>query len=328
MDRSPRTTQTASRPLERGRAAPTTTPMLDTIEYRPGPYFALIALLAPVLVALGGAAIALNTMGTVPLWLPFVVLLWAPLLPVMWFAMQSVRTSPAGLAVGRPWRAWAEIGWDDIERVERVGPVLRITASDGRRLSFLPGLLHEGARLQRQFLLHLPQQVFFGTLARKSRDLVADRFSGVLRGRPAKGWRVVTGACCVVGLLVGAIALSGLTSLPREIGVIPAVPALLAAAIMGAALWWLSQEVALDESGITVQHWLRRGGWTVLWDDVQLLEHTPDQGLLRLHGPRRFVCMGPGLLPPAERDLMRAFIHEYCVKRGVAVVRRRWIWPR
>jgi len=327
MDRSPWTTQTTSRPLERARAAPTTTPMLDTHEYHPGPQFALIVLLAPVLVALVGAAIALNTMGTVPLWLPFVVLLWGPLLPLMWFAMQSVRTSQGGLAVGRPWRAWTEIGWNTIERVERVGPVLRITGSDGRRLSFMPGLLHEGARLQRLLLLHLPQQVFFGALARKARDQVSGRFSGALHGRPAWGWRVAAGACGVGGLLVGGLALSGVAGLPREVGVIPAVPALLAAAVAGVMLWWLSQEVVLDEHGVTVRHWLRRGGWTVLWDDVQLLEHTPDQGVLRLRSlERRFVCIGPGLLPPAERDLMRAFIHEYCVKRGVAVVRRQWIW--
>ena len=327
MDRPPRITQTTSRPLERGRAATTTTPMLDTHEYHPGPYFALIVLLVPVLVALAGAAIALNTTGAVPLWLPFVVLLWGPLLPLLWFAMQSVRTSPMGLAVGRPWRAWVEIGWNDIERVERIGPVLRITGGDGRRLSFMPRLLHEGARLQRLLLLHLPQRVFFGRLARKARDQVSGQFSGALHGRPERGWQVGAGACGAGGLLVGALALSGVAGLPREVGVIPAVPALLAAIVAGVMLWWLSQEVTLDESGITVRHWLRRGGWTVLWDDVQLLEHTPDQGLLRLHGVGRFVCMGPGLLPPAERDLMRAFIYEYCVKRGVAVVRRRWIWP-
>lgn len=327
MDRPPQLTPTTSRPLERGRAAPTTRPMLDTHEYRPGPYFALIVLLAPMLVALAGAAIALNTTGEVPLWLPFVVLLWGPLLPLLWFAMQSVRTSPMGLAVGRPWRAWVEIGWNDIERVERAGPVLRITSGDGRRLSFLPGLLHEGARLQRLLLLHLPQQVFVGGLAGKARAQVSGQFSGALHGRPMTGWRVAAGACGAGGLLVGALALSGVAGLPREVGVIPAVPALLAAVIAGVTLWWLSQEVVLDERGITVRHWLRRGGWTVLWDDVQLLEHTPEQGLLRLHGVGRFVCMGPGLLPPAQRDLMRAFIHEYCVKRGVAVVRRRWIWP-
>jgi hypothetical protein len=48
--------------------------------------------------------------------------------------------------------------------------------------------------------------------------------------------------------------------------------------------------------------------------------------MLRLRGSQRITCIGPALLSPAERDLMRAFLYEYCVYREVPVIRRRWLF--
>ena len=98
-------------------------------------------MVVPVVVALGGAAIFLNATGTIPVWLPFVLLLWLPGLPILWLTLQSVQTSSFGLAAGRPWRVWEEMPWTLVERVEKRGVALRITGSDGRRLTVVPPLL-------------------------------------------------------------------------------------------------------------------------------------------------------------------------------------------
>src|SRR5262249_52627132 len=133
--------------------------------YRPGPYLALGILLLPVVVALGGAALYLTKDGTIPFWLPLIFVVWAPLLPLLWLSMQAVRTSAADIAAGRPWRRWVTISWENIERAERLGLRLRLTGSRGEQVTFVPLLLRDGKRLQRQLFLRLPAHVLIGTLS-------------------------------------------------------------------------------------------------------------------------------------------------------------------
>lgn len=319
----------SSRPLV-ATASMTSTPLTDVEVYRPGPYFALVILLIPVLVALIGTVVSLNAQGTIPVWLPFVVFLWLPLLPAIWFVMQSVRTNPYGIAAGRPWRTWQEIPWQLVERVERVGILIRITSSDGQTLVLIPLLLREGQRLKRQLLLRLPSHVLVGELAQESRLLLVNGIytmpegglSGTLQARPQARWPV---ALTVAALALIACAILAVVKLP----LIAAIPLTTVCALAAAAsifgLGWLAQQVFVNESGISARWSFARTTREMTWEHVELIEHSSRQALLRVRGGNRIVCIGPALLPDAQRDLMRAFLHEYCVNRGVPIVRRRWL---
>lgn len=324
------TPHVSSRPLV-ATASMTSTPLTDVEVYRPGPYFALIILLVPVLVALVGTVVSLNENGNIPVWLPFVVFLWLPLLPAIWFVMQSVRTNPYGIAAGRPWRTWQEIPWVLIERVEQAGIVIRIQGSNGHTLALIPLLLREGKRLKRQLLLRLPPHVLAGELAQEAQFLLVNGIhtmpegglSGTLQARPQARWRAI--------LLLIALALVGCTvaatlNLPLAVAIPIAVVCVGGTAASVFAAGWLVQQVFVNERGISARWSLVRRSREITWEQVELIEHSSRQALLRIRGGAyRSVCLGPALLPTAQRDLMRAFLHEYCVNRGVPIVRRRWL---
>ncbi|HEU5441198.1 MAG TPA: hypothetical protein VFU88_18075, partial [Ktedonobacterales bacterium] len=61
------------------------------------------------------------------------------------------------------------------------------------------------------------------------------------------------------------------------------------------------------------------------WQGIELIERSPHERVLRFRSERRLLCPGPGLLSTADRNTMRALIHEYCLARGVTVVERRWL---
>jgi hypothetical protein len=314
----------------RATGASTSTPLMDIQVYRPGPYLALAILAVPVMVALGGAAISLNATGTIPVWLPFVLLIWLPGLPVLWMTMQSVRTSSSGIAAGRPWRTWDDIPWSLIERVEQRGALLRITGSNGRRLRVAPVLLRDGGRLKRQILLRLPAHVLAGALAQEAQQiLVAGIFampegglSGTLHARPQRVWRAGLTAGALAALAGGALAL---IKLPLGLAIPLAAVAVVVGGVALRALSWTTQDVMLNEKGISVIWRLTRRSQEMQWAQVELVEHSPREALLRLRGTQRILCAGPALMPTAQRDLMRAFLHEYCGNRGVPMVRRRWL---
>lgn len=323
------TPHVSSRPLVT-TASMTSTPLNDVEIYRPGPYFALFILLVPVLVALVGTGISLNAAGAVPVWLPFVVFLWLPLLPAVWFVMQSVRTNPYGIAAGRPWRTWQEIPWLLVERVEQSGPVLRVYASNGQRLVIVPRLLREGARIKRQLLLRLPLHVLAGGLAQEAQVLLVNGIysmpegglSGTLHARPQKRWRL---ALVAVALIAVALATLAIMNLPVG-GAIPIAilcAGFAVASVLG--LGWMAQHVYVSERGISARWTLTHKTREMTWEQVELIEHSSRQALLRCRGNIRIVCAGPALLPTAQRDLMRAFLHEYCANRGVPIVHRTWL---
>jgi hypothetical protein len=103
-----------------------------------------------------------------------------------------------------------------------------------------------------------------------------------------------------------------------------AVAILLGAACVAVA-FWLLQRVTVDASGLAIKQPLTRRVQRLRWSEIELVEITKHERLLRFRGLRRLRCVGPGLLPPAQASLFRGFIQTYCKGRNVAVVKRTWI---
>ena len=312
---------TPSRPLTRGAARPST-PLMDLQVYRPGSVLAVSILLLPATAALLAAALSLNTSGRVPLWLPFALLLCVPGLPVLWFAMHSVRTSTLGIAMGRPWQTWNEVPWASIERVEQVGPRLRITASDDRQLTIWPALLRDAGRLERELLLRLPPQVLAGKFAARGQFILGG-IAGTAHVQAQPRWRGMSAAACLLGPL---IVLAGLVALPHAGALSVALAAGLVELAALTLLLTIFQRVTLDETGIRVSGLLHRGARSMRWRDVELIEQSPQERMLRLRGAKKLVCLGPGILPPKEGEIMRAYLQRYCRSRDVPMVDRRWLF--
>ncbi len=322
-----------SRPVSRTSArhrASLSQPLLEVQLYRPSPFVALTIVTFPVVVTVLAAIVFLSSTGVIPHWLPFLILLWIPCLPALWLAMQSARTTSLSFAAGRPWRPWIELPWDSIERVEQSGLTIRAIASDGRHLTFVPFLLRDGARLRREFLLRLPPHVLSGTLGQEAKRLLLlgiqttpeGRLSGTLRARPRSLWRNLA---FILGLTLIAAGIASLWYFGPFPGVLAALGGLLLGAICLVIFGWLLQEIAINENGISRIMPLKRPPITLEWASIELIEHSSREYVLRLRGPVRFICAGPSLLPEAERDLMRAYIHEYCISKGIPTVRRTWI---
>ncbi|HEX6817089.1 MAG TPA: hypothetical protein VF120_01845 [Ktedonobacterales bacterium] len=325
-----RPSRPTTRPVSRGFAVPST-PLSDVEMYRPGPYLALTILLIPVVVTVIGAAISLNSGNGVPLWLPFAQLLWFPCLALVWLGLLSVRADSTGIAAGRPFGRWSEVRWDLIERVEKRGPRLRITGSSGAVVVFLPSLLRDGDRLTRRLLLRLPTHVLAEELAYEAQQILTTSIytmpegglSGVLRARPRVRFRL--GA----GLLTLLFAAAGVGALSLSLGLVSVLLASICwvgAAACATVSLWLSQIVLINDKGVTVIRGLMRGQRAALWTEIGLVEHSTREAVLRFHGQQRVVCIGPGLLPAVHRDLMRAFLHEYCLNRQVPIVKRRFLF--
>ncbi len=299
--------------------------------YRPGPFLAAGILALPVIGALAGAVIGLAYNAAIPVWLPFVLLLWMPFLMLAWRAMLSVRTNGISIAAGRPWTRWSDIPWSLVERVEQSRGRIRVHGSNGIRIMFTPVLLRNGGRLKRQMLLRLPAHVLSPQLAREAQILFASGtftmggsgLSGTLYTRSRRRWRLAVSGAVVV--LLGA-ATGSVVGLPRLVGVPLAVFFFALAAGGMSLLVWLFQEILVSEKGITAISSFTHRARGMTWEQVQMVEHSAGQAVLRLRGAHRIVCIGPALLAPAERDLMRAFLFEYCVYRSIPVLRRPWLF--
>lgn len=317
----------SSRPLNRGPAI-ASTPLLDIQVFRPGSLLALTILLLPVLVALAGAVVFILMNAHIPEWLPFLALLWIPCAPIFWLAMQSVRTNTVGVAAGRPWRSWVEIPWTLIERVEQFGPLLTITGSNAKRLTFAPMLLRDGQRLKRLLLLRLTSQVLTGKLSREQQRVLVSGFfmpdaglSGTLHTHPQGRWRTLLGC---VALILAGLALLVTVTLPLALSIPLALICVVGAVVVSIAAGWLFQELLVNEKGMSVSSPITRQSYDMSWSEVEIIEHSPYQLVLRLRGARRMLCAGPPLLPASDRDIMQAFLREYCLNNGVPFVARGW----
>jgi hypothetical protein len=307
-----------------------TVPRMDVTMYRPGPLSALITIFLPVLASLVGAAIAFGTTGAVPVWLPLLLLLWIPFLPLDWLMLRSVRVDAQGIAAAQPWQRWHLIPWHEIRRVEvRLG-ILRVVGETGEWISMVPLLLRDGARLERSLLMRLPSHVLSDKLRQRAQQLIigdvyptpTGGLSGMLRARPLLRWRVAAALMSIAG--VGG-ALFSLQVLSGPVAIVTLVVSVLVVVIGLCALLWLSQGLFINEHGIEIGLPLLPRMRGMRWRDVELIESTRAERLLRLRSHQRLLCPGPGLLRPADRNAMRAFIHEYCLQRKVPLIRRRWL---
>ena len=243
----------------------------------------------------------------------------------------SVRTTATTIAAGRPGRYWRELPWALVDRAERRGPYLLLKTSDGRRVIFVPALLEGGDRLYREILMRLSLRVLDNRLRMDVRLVLGEQvalrgkgdLSGTLYARPRALWR--WGAASI-SLAVLALAGASYTSLPIVMALLITGACLAALIVTVAAFLWLSQNLVISEHGMTVLYPLARRSRDLAWDEIQLIEHTHGELILRLWGKRRVRCAGPSLLDDTKRDLMRAYLHEYCLAKGVPVVERRWLW--
>jgi hypothetical protein len=287
--------------------------------------------LFPVVVTLIGAIVFLNITGAIPIWLPFLMIaLWILCLPVFWLVMQSARTTTHDFATGRPLRPWTTLSWETIERVEQSGLSIRATASDGRHITFTPFLLRDGARLRREFLFRLPQHVLTGSLAQEANKIFTmdiqtkpdGGISGTLRARPRLFWRNLFAGIGSLLLIagVGIIVLAGSIA-----GTLIGAGCIVMGGVALALFFWLLQEVQVSEKGLGRKMFLSRQADIQAWEDMDMIEHSSREYMLRPRGKQRFFCAGPALLPAAERDLMRAYLHQCSDEHGVPIVRRAWI---
>lgn len=317
-------------PIRSGQGV--SSPLQDVQIYRPGPYIALVILLLPALITLGGATLYLGTGTHIPGWLPFTLLLWAPGLPLLWLATLAVRLSAAGIAAGRPWSRWVEIQWQDVERVEPRGLSIRIHGARGGKISFSPFLLRDGKRLERQLLLRLPTHVLTGGLATKAQSLL----SSDIRSTPEGGY---TGTLTIqvrapfrwlvacIGLVAAAAAV--LVQVRSSFGAAPILGAAFVVVAIAAclALVWALQRLRINETGVTVERLFIPTERRVAWPEIELIEHSPRQAFLRFRGMKRLFCAGPGLLSPSQATLMDGILAEYAGKRRIPMVARTWLWP-
>lgn len=326
-------------PGDRPRPLPAQTsvsnPLADARIYRPGSALALGILVLPVVLTLGLAALALQLGHAVPIWLPVLALLWLPAAPLAWLMMQSARTTALGIAVGRPWRTWTELRWDEIQHVEQRGIFLRITGPSPIRLALMlaPGLLGEGGRLRREILMKLPPTALSVGLSREAAALVrTDGISispdGAIEGTLVARTRVRYGAV----LVLVAIALVGGSALAWMFAATP-TPALAAAAGAGGLLAllclalaaWLPQRLTLDAEGVTVTHavGLVRGR-SFRWQRLDMVEYTPRLTLLRIRGKRvRALCAGPRLFDSEQAAIAWRYLQGQCHEHDVLLIMRR-----
>jgi hypothetical protein len=324
--------QLQSQPLQ-GRPASFSTPLPGATVYRPGSALALTLALAPVLGACVAVGAFLMTQSAIPLWLPAVLLVWALLMPLFWLALKTVRTSPFGIAAGRPWQMWREIPWGGIARVERRGARLRVTSRDDVRISFNPGLLYAGAELRRYLLTQAPTELLDEALRDEARRIAMSDsgpaypgpLPAVLRIRPRLGWRV----SCALGTLA---ALGAAPVAAFELPIVPGLP--LAAAALVIALGgmfgfaWLSQQVTLSEVGISVTAFPSGRARGMQWSQAVLLEYTRRGRAIRLTGQgqhERVRCPGPSAMRPLDAAAYRAFLKRHLRDRPVMEARRFWL---
>lgn len=285
--------------------------------FRPAPYLAVVAILLPSAAAGVASALLLNENQQPPIWIPLLLLLFIPLLTVAWLFMRSVRLSPVGIAVGRPFQRWREAMWHEISRAERRGLYIRIYTTHGDSIAFAPRLLMDGGNLRQIILAHLRPQILDGALRMEALDQLripeAD-MTGILRARPRNRWPISGFSLSLAGVIGAALAL---VMLPEPVGLALGVMGALVTLLGVAIALWLLQEVIVTPEGMTIIRPWRRSPDEVMWHEVRVVDHSPHWAFIRFRMGRSVRCIGPALLRAPERDRMFAFINRYCLRPGV-----------
>lgn len=311
------------------RAAPAQTQVVTRV-YRPGAVLATALMLSPALLSLLAAGVALVTIHAVPLVVPALLLLLLPAIAAGWVVCVSVRTTALGIGSARLLRPWHELPWALIEQAQRHRLRVVLISSAGQRIAFIPWLLSDGKRLYRDLLVRLPANVLDAQMAAAANHLLGERIlqapdgglTGSLSAQPRATWRAAALSVAVMLLLVGA---ASLILAPPPISLVAGLGAFAGSALAIALLRWCSQRLHISEDGVQIQLPFKSTPQRMAWNEVALIEHTPGERVLRLRGDRRLICAGPGMLHPEKRDQMRAFLHTYCISRGVPVAQRRWL---
>lgn len=314
--------------VERSRTIPLPSRLRDMPVYRPAPYLALIAILLPATAAGVASALLLDENQRTPVWIPVLILLFIPMLAVAWLFMRSVRLSPVGIAVGRPFQRWREAPWHEITRAERRGMFIRIYTRGGDAIAFAPRLLADSNDLLKTLLDHLAPQVLDGALRMEAMDhmripVSESGISSMLRARARNRWPLGGFFLTVMGIAGGVLSIF-MIPLPLSI-VICVVGALLA--LLGTAIGvWFLQEIIVTREGLTIIRPWQSSPEEVTWDEVKVLDHSARWGLLRFRAGRLVRCIGPGVLGEPERDRMLVFINHYCLQRGVVAYPHRGLF--
>lgn len=311
-------------------------PLADARVYRPGAVLALSILVLPAVLTLGLAALALQLWHALPVWLPVLALLWLPAAPLAWLAMQSVRTTSIGIAVGRPWRTWLELRWEDIRHIDQRALFLRINGPSPttQALLFTPRLLSDGGRLRREILMRLPPAVLSVELSREAAELVhpgditisaAGDIAGTVKAHTrARYWAGFIVAAVVLLAAAAAAYSFGAPYLPQAvISVIVVVGALVAFVCLALAAW-IPQRLTLDASGVTIAHALiLLPHRSFAWQHIDMVEFTPRKALLRIRGKhRRALCAGPRLFNSEQSAIAWRFIESHCNEHDVLLTVR------
>lgn len=290
--------------------------LTESAVYRPGVAIASILLAGPFISAIVGVALAAVS-GSIPLWLPFVLLLWLPVIALVWLLLKSVRVTPNAIACGRPLGQWRVFSFDEIERVEQRGIRLLIGAHSGQPMIFTPALLQDGKQLRRSILLRLPLHTLWGRLRSEAQEFSSlqgesdseGAVAGVLTVRSRWFWTVSALVAALVALAFAFAAWGAFIGAGKWALVGACVVLALLLIVFGL---WMKQELFLSEKGLIIRYTLLRREQVVFWSQVRMIEYTPAELALYFRGARRVLCAGPGALAVQQGRLMRQFIGRYC----------------
>lgn len=303
--------------------------LIESAVYRPGVAIASILLAGPFISAIVGVGLAAVS-GSIPLWLPFVLLLWLPVIALVWLLLKSVRVTPNAIACGRPLGQWRVFSFDEIERVEQRGMRLLIGAHSGALMTFTPALLQDGKQLRRSILLRLPLHTLWGRLRAEAQEFSSlqgesdseGAVAGVLTVRSRWFWTVSALIAALVALAFAYAAWGAFIGTGRLALVGACVVLALLLSVFGL---WMKQELFLSEKGLIIRYTLLRREQVVFWSQVRMIEYTPAELALYFRGARRVLCAGPGALATQQGRLMRQFIGRYCFSPVAPLSTRRSI---
>ncbi|HEX3270638.1 MAG TPA: hypothetical protein VHR15_08310, partial [Ktedonobacterales bacterium] len=236
-----------------------------------------------------------------------------------------------GIATGRIWTEWKEILWGDISRVEWRGARIHILGANGTSLGFAPRLLHDNRELRQYLTNRVPPRLIATPLVKPTEDdqerPAIMRPIGVsatqMSERPALSLRLSALAVFALAVGVGAIAFLELSA-PWSYVVVAFCAPIALVALLG--LTWLSQAVSLTEEGISVKSIPFGSSKLLPWREVEFVEVSANERVLRLRGSQKLRCPGPGVFAQPTRDTYRWLTHVYCLDRGVPAMRRPGMW--
>lgn len=339
------------------RPASVSTPLPGATVYRPGGVIAVVLVFVPVVMVAAAAGAFMLIGDTIPLWVPAAALAWVLGVPLWWLSLKTVRVDAFGIEAGRPWQVLRAIPWEIVAKMERRGPRLRVTGRDFTRISFNPGLLHNGADLRESLLLRLPIELLDDALRDEARGVAivtsgrtnVGQLPGMFRLRPRPALRLLAGLVTLAALGGAPVAI---LFLPLDTGL--AVAAVCVAAV-GSGLWashWLWQQIKLSDAGITVIAPLSGRARSMPWADVVLLEYTPKGSSLRVTSGRekdrgkgaqstvaqrppasttartkdeRVASPGPRVMRSLDATIYRAYLVRQLLDRHVMEAVRNWI---